>query len=292
MRCDLHVHTIHSGMCTVPVLNRVCRESYSDPHEVYETLKQRGMHAVTVTDHDSIDAAESLRRHPDFFLSEEITCRASSGTELHIGVYGLNDRDHIELQRRRSDFPALLACLRERSLLFSVNHAFSSLTGPRKEADFREFAQCFPAVETRNGQLTRTANLFAARFARRNGMVKLGGSDSHTLDGLGRTFTEVPGARTTSEFLAGLRAGWSRVYGESGSYWKLTNAVLDISFSMVRERPWTVMLVPLCAAVPLVTLGNVALETAFAYKWGSRHAPKTRFGTAKGARPAESPIGA
>ncbi|HXP84916.1 MAG TPA: PHP domain-containing protein [Bryobacteraceae bacterium] len=288
MRCDLHVHTIHSGMCTVPVLNRVCRESYNDPHAVYETLKRRGMDVVTVTDHDSIDAAERLRRHADFFLSEEVSCRTSSDTELHIGVYGLNERDHIELQRRRTDFPALLAHLRERGLLFSVNHAFSSLTGRRKEADFREFAACFPAAETRNGMLLRRANLFAARFARRNGLVKLGGSDSHTLTGLGRTFTEVPGARTPEEFLAGLRAGWSRVCGESGNYWKLTGDVLDIGFSMIRERPWTALLAPLCAAVPLVTLGNMALETAFAYKWGNRHAPRLRYTGAKGVPAAES----
>ena len=96
MKCDLHVHTVHSGMCTVPLLNRICRESYSGPQEVYETLKQRGMDLVTVTDHDSINAAEALRRHPDFFLSEEVTCRTPRGTELHMGVYDIAERDHIE----------------------------------------------------------------------------------------------------------------------------------------------------------------------------------------------------
>jgi predicted metal-dependent phosphoesterase TrpH len=274
-------------MCTVPVLNRVCRESYNDPREVYETLKRRGMQIVTVTDHDSIDAAESLRRYPDFFLSEEVSCRTSNGTDLHVGVYGVNERDHIEMQRRSTDFPALLAYLRENNLLFSVNHVFSSLTGRRKDADFLEFAECFPAVETRNGQLLRAANHFASRFARRNGQVRLGGSDSHTLHGLGRTFTEVPGARTPAEFLAGLRAGWARVYGESGNYWKLTTAVLDIGFSMIRERPWTAVLLPLCAVAPMVTLGNLAIESAFAYKWGSRHAPRLRYAGTKDVRAAE-----
>ena len=118
--------------------------------------------------------------------------------------------------------------------------------------------------------MLRRANVFAARFARRNGLLKLGGSDSHTLAGLGRTFTEVPGARTPEEFLAGLRAGWSRVCGESGNYWKLTADVLDISVSMIRENPWTALLAPLWAAVPLVTLGNLAIEIAFAQHWSNR----------------------
>src|SRR5690348_6111644 len=98
MRCDLHVHTRHSGMCTVPLLRRVCRESYSEPLAVYETLNRRGMDLVTVTDHDSIDAAEPLRRYPDFFLSEEVSAVSPSGTRLQVGVYDIQDRHHIEVQ--------------------------------------------------------------------------------------------------------------------------------------------------------------------------------------------------
>src|SRR5258708_9278616 len=128
MRCDLHVHTIHSGMCTVPLLNRICRESYNDPLEVYETLKRRGMDLVTVTDHDSIDAVEPLRRFNDFFLSEEVSCTTEHGTHLHIGVYGIEERDHVEMQRLRDDLPRLVAYLCQRRLLFSVNHLFSALT--------------------------------------------------------------------------------------------------------------------------------------------------------------------
>src|SRR5271166_767011 len=107
MRCDLHVHTTHSGMCNVPFLQAVCRESYNDARAVYAKLKRLGMDLVTVTDHDSIDSLETLRSNPDFFLSEEVTCQLPSGTSLHMGVYDITERDHIELQRRRTDFDAL-----------------------------------------------------------------------------------------------------------------------------------------------------------------------------------------
>src|SRR5580692_8680587 len=125
MRCDLHVHSIASGMFTVPGLDRICRESYNDPIEVYNGLKRLGMSIVTLTDHDSIDAAEVLRRYPDFFLSEEVTVRMPSGTEAHLGVYGMAERDHAEIQRRRKDFVSLLMYLTERKLFFSANHIFS-----------------------------------------------------------------------------------------------------------------------------------------------------------------------
>jgi predicted metal-dependent phosphoesterase TrpH len=271
MKCDLHVHTHHSGMCTVPVLKRICRESYNDPREVYETLKRRGMDLVTVTDHDSIDAAESLRRHSDFFLSEEVSCSTEHGTHLHMGVYGIEERDHADLQLRRDDLPRLVAFLHEKRLLFSINHVFSSLTGPRTEADFDDFAR-FPAVETRNGQMLEAANRHAAAFAECYGRIPVAGSDAHTLASLGRTYTTVAGARTAAELLDGLRQGRSTVAGESGDVWKLTQAVCSIGASMVSEKPWTAILVPLMALVPVITIVNFVRELLFAAKWGNRMA--------------------
>src|ERR1700686_677234 len=103
MRCDLHVHTRHSGMCTIPLMRKVCRESYNQPVEVYDKLKRLGMEMGTVTDHDSIDAVGEPGSRPSFFLSEEVTCPLPSGNQLHVGVYDITERDHIELQRRRDD---------------------------------------------------------------------------------------------------------------------------------------------------------------------------------------------
>jgi len=270
MRCDLHVHTIHSGMCSIPLLDRVCRESYNDPCEVYETLKMRGMDLVTVTDHDSIGAAEPLRGRPDFFLSEEVSCIMPGGARLHMGVYGIEERDHRELQRRRDDLPALLAYLAERKLLFSVNHVFSSLTGPRNAGDFEEFERRFPAVETLNGQMLAIANRHAAGFSERAGKIAVAGSDAHTMHSLGRTYTRVSGARDPGEFLAGLRAGRGSVAGESGNYWKLTRAICEIAASFMRERRAAMLLAPLATLIPLVTLVNLGLEFAFARRWGRR----------------------
>ncbi len=268
MRCDLHVHTIHSGMCSVPLLNRICRECYNDPREVYETLKQRGMDLVTVTDHDSIDAVECLRPHPDFFLSEEVSCLTSSGTLLHVGVYGIEERDHAQMQRRRGDFANFLAYLRERRLLFSVNHMYSGLTGARTPADFEEFAEVFPAVETRNGHMLPLANGYAWAWAVSTGKVAVGGSDSHSMHSLGRTWTRVPAARDVEEFLNGLKSARTVAEGESGSYGKLTRTVFEIGDGLLRERPWARVLAPLIALIPAVTLGNVLWELWFAYRWG------------------------
>src|SRR6266446_9802263 len=267
MRCDLHVHSMASGMFAFPGLNRLCRESYNDPMEVYDGLKRRGMSMVTVTDHDSIDAAEALRGYPDFFLSEEVTARMPSGMEVHLGVYNMIERDHIEIQHRRNDFIALLMYLTERKLFFSVNHVFSGLTGRRDEEDFRWFASYVPAFEIRNGQMWPAANSEAEGLAKRLGKVGIAGSDSHTIAGVGRTYTEVAGARTAEEFLSGLRAGRGVIGGAHGSYAKLTADVYRIVLALLRDQPWTLPLMPLAALVPAFTAVHWLNEIRFCRKW-------------------------
>ena len=64
-----------------------------------------------------------------------------------------------------------------------------------------------------------------------------------------------------------MRHGRGQVAGASGSYAKLTQAVLGIGSSLVRERPWTVVLTPLMLAVPLVTLVNYFCELGFHARW-------------------------
>src|SRR5262249_36740287 len=64
MRCDLHVHTKASGLINTPFIRHFCYESYNDAEAVYDRCKRLGMSIVTVTDHDSIDAAEILRSRP------------------------------------------------------------------------------------------------------------------------------------------------------------------------------------------------------------------------------------
>src|SRR5256884_4563512 len=178
---------------------------------LFRSLKRRGMSAITVTDHDSIEGSEALRSFSDFFLSEEVSVRMPSGTEAHLGVYNLTERDHLEIKRRANDFVSLLMYLTERKLFFSVNHVFSGLTGRREADDFAWFESYVPAYEARNGQMWRKSNECAWQIAARLDKIAVAGSDAHALSGVGLTYTEVPGARTVNEFFAGLRAGSGRV---------------------------------------------------------------------------------
>ena len=256
-------------MCNTPLLERLCKESYNRPGEVYARCKELGMSIVTLTDHDSIEAAEELRGYADFFVSEEVTCRMPSGSEVHIGVYNLRERDHLEIQRRRADFVSLVMYLTEQKLFFSVNHVFSGLTGGRNEDDFHWFASYVPAFEIRNGQMWQKANRHAQALAKRLGKIAIGGSDSHAMRGVGLTYTEVPGATTVVEFFAGLRAKRGKVRGVDGSFAGLTTDVLSITKALFQERPATLALSPLAALIPVITAGHWMNEILFCRRWAA-----------------------
>jgi hypothetical protein len=175
------------------------------------------------------------------------------------------------LQRRRTDTESLLAYALENRLFVTVNHAYSSLTGRRAEEDFELFARDFHGVEVANGHMLACANRLAADFALRYRKPVTGGSDSHTLHGAGRTFTEIAGVRNASEYVTALRRGHGVPRGESGNCWKLTQAISSIGWSLVRTNRRTAVLIPLFAFVPLFSVVNYFREQAFAWYWGQKN---------------------
>jgi hypothetical protein len=58
-------------------------------------------------------------------------------------------------------------------------------------------------------------------------LTSIGGSDSHTLHGVGTTYTEAPG-QTRDEFLDSLRAGRARAGGRHGSAWREAREIYGV----------------------------------------------------------------
>ena len=114
-----------------------------------------------------------------------------------------------------------------------------------------------------------SANQHAAEFAWKRCKTQVAGSDAHALASVGTTYTEVPGARNKEEFFAGLRAGYGRLCGESGGYWKLTRDILLLCGEMMREDRWTMLLAPLVALVPAGVAVNYLCDLDFVRRWGA-----------------------
>ena len=293
--CDLHVHSAHSGPTDLPFLGRFGNECYSEPEAVYAAARRCGMTLFTLTDHDSIEGVLPLRGRPDVFVSEELTLELPAGRQLHLGVFGLDERQHAALQGLRRDPEALFAFLAEQRLPASVNHLFSALTGAREVGDFSMILGGVDLVETRNAMVPRATNEWARQAARASGARSVGGSDAHTLASVARAFTVVPGARTREEFLDGLRRGCTIPMGRSGTYARLTADVARIFSSSYVDNARrakgglapAARFVTILAALPLVALLPVVTAAVWARElfFGERHFRAFKGGLPRRLRP-------
>lgn len=223
LRADLHVHTsasIQAG--TLKFLRS--RDSYSSPEAVYRTAKARGMDLVAITDHDSIAGAIALLNGPraldDVIVGEEVSCWLAEGRlEVHLGVYGMTEQLHRQIQPLRGNACDVAAALREADVFFALNHLLHFYRGQMPFDDYLRFLDEVPALEVRNGTMLAGHNELIERLAARapsgRRLAMTAGSDAHTLRRIGRTWTEAPGS-TRDEFMQSLRAGLGRPCGVHG----------------------------------------------------------------------------
>ncbi|HEV3141332.1 MAG TPA: PHP-associated domain-containing protein [Vicinamibacterales bacterium] len=238
LRADLHLHSYHSGYAGHLRFLRA-RDCYSEPAAVYAAAKARGMDVVTITDHDSIDGClELLDGHPDaadFFISEEIECRFPGvDLKVHIGAYDITERIHREIQPLRPNVFEAVAYLQSEGIFHALNHPFFFFKGQMPFDEYVGVVQrLFTAFEVRNGTMLAAHNELTATIVHgwaassRAPLTELGGSDSHTLRGIGTTYTEAPGS-TRDEFLQSLRAGRARAGGSHGSAWREAREIYGV----------------------------------------------------------------
>jgi predicted metal-dependent phosphoesterase TrpH len=223
LRADLHVHSWHSGYNhDLPFLKS--RDCFADPLAVYQAAKARGMDLVAITDHDSIDGALELvagiDNPADVIIGEEVSCWYRN-IEVHLGVYGMTEALHRDIQPLRGNAFEVIACLRSAGVFFSLNHLLHFYRWQTPLIDYLRLVEEVPALEARNGAMLRAHNLLIDAIVMRrtagNGTLvsAIGGSDAHTLRRVGRTWTEAPGTTATA-FLASLSAGLGKPGGDHG----------------------------------------------------------------------------
>ncbi len=267
-KADLHVHSRYSGEAKHLRFFR-CRDSYSNPLDVYRTAKRRGMDLVTITDHDSIggclELLDRLGDPPDFIIGEEVSAFFPEFQHtLHVGVYGINESQHREIQERRANGEKLVAYLRRNNILFVLNHFFHDFSNGARVREFIErMVELFDVFEIRNGSQQREHNTFivellerAREVARASGPLgKVAGSDAHTLRRIGRTYTASP-ARNREEFLEDIRAGRTQVFGAHSNHVSLA---ADIYGVVLRYYP-TVLAVRNGEFPPFLRAKNLLLS--------------------------------
>ncbi len=230
-RADMHVHSTASELSKLGIQRSLqLPECATEPEEVYELAKRRGMDFVTITDHDTIAGALAIDHLPDVFVSEELTAWFRGEPQaVHVLCYGITPDDHEWLQAHRADVEACAEYLHGQEITAALAHPFYAVEAPLTPRHRRRLAQLFPIWETRNGSRAKELNLPAFVYIETHGGTAIGGSDDHAGVDVGRTFTETPAARTPTEFLARIRAGQAAAHGAQGSAAKWAHAAMALT---------------------------------------------------------------
>jgi len=175
------------------------------------------MSYVCLTDHDSIDGAlYLLNKNPDmtdFFIGEEVeTYFPETGQRIHVGVWGLDEAQHREIQRLRANIRELIPYMKSQRLIFGINHLFQNYRMKNVAGRYiAELLEMFDIFEVLNGAMASFHNRMVQQLVatvqqhgRRISMV--GGSDAHTLKHVAKVHTVSKG-ETVQEFLENIRNG-------------------------------------------------------------------------------------
>jgi len=242
-RADLHCHTRFSIFKYFRRANT--RDCYNQPEDVYRIAKERGMSFVTFTDHDSIDGAlYLLNKHPDltdFFIGEEVeTYFPETGQRIHVGVWGLNEEQHREIQRLRRNIRELVPYLKSQRMIFAVNHLFQNYRMKNVAGRYvAELIEMFDIYEVLNGAMASFHNKMVQQLVttikdhgRHASMV--GGSDAHTLKHVAKVHTVSKG-ETPAEFLENVRAGECFAWGAEMRFRELVADIYLLTLSYQSE---------------------------------------------------------
>jgi predicted metal-dependent phosphoesterase TrpH len=243
-RADLHCHSRYSIFKYFRRANT--RDCYNAPEDVYRIAKERGMSYVTLTDHDSIDGAlYLLNKNPDltdFFIGEEVeTYFPETGQRIHIGVWGLNEEQHREIQRLRPDIRELIPYMKSQQLLFGVNHLFQNYRMKNVAARYiSELLDMFDIIEVLNGAMASFHNRMVQQLVHHvkethgKQVSMVGGSDAHTLKHVAKVHTVSKG-ETVAEFLENVRAGNCFAWGSEMRFRELVADIYLLTLAYQSE---------------------------------------------------------
>jgi predicted metal-dependent phosphoesterase TrpH len=284
-RADLHCHSRFSVFKYFRRANT--RDCYNAPEDVYRIAKERGMSFVTLTDHDSIDGALFLlNKHPDlkdFFIGEEVeTYFPETGQRIHVGVWGLTEAQHREIQKLRTDIRELVPYMKSQRLLFGVNHLFQNYRMKNVAARYiAELIEMFDVFEVLNGAMASFHNkmvqqLVAMVQGRGRHVSMVGGSDAHTLKHVAKVHTVSKG-ESPAEFLDNIRKGDCFAWGEEMRFRDLVADIYllilayhgetgaDLRSNEYTARDKTIQLAIRLASIPTAISGLPAAITSLNY---------------------------
>src|SRR5437868_12843271 len=259
-RCDLHIHSRHSARSEEWLFRRFdFPDSYSDPKQLYEQLRKRGMDYVTITDHDSIDGCLEIAYLPRTFISEQITTYfPHDSCKLHILLWGISEQQHPVIESVRENIFDLQRYLQTAQIDHAVADPLYSVNGKVEATHIEQLILLFKHFEgisgLRDALLSDLAQTLFKQLtpekieglANRHTVapthfepwkkILVGGSDDHGGQFVASSFTETPAAESAEQFLKLVRDGDCMPCGQGGTPLILSHGFYNTVACFIQDR--------------------------------------------------------
>ncbi|MGC8659294.1 MAG: glycosyltransferase [Desulfomonilaceae bacterium] len=253
MKIDLHCHSKFSKRPSEWILKKVgSPESFTEPLQIYETMKRKGMSFVTITDHNNIEGCQEILKFKDVFISEEVTTYfPEDGCKLHVLVHNISEKDHHNIQKLRENVYSLKTYLSKKHIFHAWAHPLYAVNSKLTIENFEKGLILFKNLEL-NGARTAeqneclrflTSNLDAetmTRLSSKHNLIPIdqepwnknliGGSDDHGSLTLARCYTEVKNVSDSESFFQGIEHGDGRAIGTKSTPLSLAHTIYSIAY--------------------------------------------------------------
>ena len=193
IKVDLHVHTYRSG------------DSLARPEELVYWMARRGLGAMAITDHNTIQGAREVAALAPgaIIIGEEILTRRGE-------IIGLFLREHIPAQLSPRE---TIERIHQQGGLVYIPHPADRIgASPLEPEALLAVLPLVDLIEAFNARsLGRFLNRRAAALAHEYDLPMGAGSDAHRARDVGRAYVEMPPFRDARSFLEALSE--SRIHG-------------------------------------------------------------------------------
>lgn len=197
LRVDLHLHSrySHDGKASIP--------------QLIERARECGLDRLALTDHNTAEGALEFAR-----VAPRLAIVGEEAKTFEGEVIGLFITDRIPPFRRPEEALDLIHAM---GGLTYIAHPLDRNRSHFREARLVDLADRIDIIETYNPWCDAAANQAAARLANELGKVTATGSDSHSVEELGRSWMEMEEYDGVQDFLEKLRVARHVVTASSGA---------------------------------------------------------------------------
>jgi len=193
IKADLHVHTIYS------------HDSLITPKDLVFYAKKRGLTAVAITDHDTLEGALKITKETDFLIIPGIEISSRNGH-----IVGLNLQEPVQ---KGLSVDETVDKIHEAGGIAVACHPFTLFKGSLGKHTNANF----DAIETINAAafLFNRCNKKAAEIADRFGLSRVAGTDAHYAPAIGYAYTLIDAEPRVDAISKAIAKGLCKPFGNA-----------------------------------------------------------------------------